>query len=92
MSDDYRWPGDNKTQAERAMERHMSEWQKIDTAPKGTPILAVENYRREDYEGRPYPEDYQVVTKINGKWSSFGIYLESFEPTHWQPLPALPRS
>jgi hypothetical protein len=65
-------------------------WQDIATAPKGAPILALEDYQRENDEGEKYPKDYQVVTKINGKWSSFGIYLESFEPTHWQPLPQGP--
>ncbi|WP_428029760.1 hypothetical protein [Ancylobacter sp.] len=72
-------------------------WRPIATAPKdGTRILAVENFKREGDDGRLYPEDAAVVRWAtprhddHGGWSGYGLFLESFEPTHWRPLPTPP--
>lgn len=72
-------------------------WQDIASAPKdGTRILAIENYQRQGEEGQIYPEDGAVVSWATsrhdayGGWAGFGLFLESFEPTHWMPLPTPP--
>lgn len=65
----------------------------IETAPKDyTPILAIENFTRVDDDQLPYPPEQMVVqfSKGAGKWASFGIIVESFQPTHWMPLPTPP--
>lgn len=72
-------------------------WKPIDAEAKsGNRILAIENYQRAswDDEGNEtlHQEEANVVwwsDKHNG-WVSYGLILESFEPTHWQPLPAAP--
>jgi len=73
-------------------------WQPIETAPKdGTRILAVESFQREDEDGRLYPEDAAVVRWVTSRhdghsgWSGYGLFLASFEPTHWRPLHAPPK-
>ncbi|MCP1937373.1 hypothetical protein J2R95_003168 [Bradyrhizobium japonicum] len=83
---------DERIRAAVILNEPQEAWQPIKTAPTGVPVLAMEDFHREDEDGKKYPKDYQVVTKINGKWSSFGLYLESFEPTHWQQLPSSPLS
>jgi hypothetical protein len=73
-------------------------WHPIETAPKdGTRILAVESFQREDEDGRLYPEDAAVVRWVTSRhdghsgWSGYGLFLASFEPTHWRPLHAPPK-
>lgn len=66
-------------------------WRPIETAPKdGTLILAVEDFTRVDDNDNAYPEDFAVVQWVKRGWVGFGLYLESFQPTHWMPLPAPP--
>lgn len=72
-------------------------WQDIANAPKdGTRILAIENYQREGEDGKLYPEDAAVVSWAvsrrdgYGGWAGYGLFLASFEPTHWRPLPPPP--
>ncbi|MDP2202311.1 MAG: hypothetical protein Q8K07_09855 [Methylicorpusculum sp.] len=66
-------------------------WQPIETAPKdGTLILAGENFRRVDDNDKEYPPDKMTVRWIRGGWVCFGVWVKSFEPTHWMPCPNLP--
>lgn len=69
-------------------------WNKIDSAPRdGTQILAIENFKRIDNNGREYPKEYCVVkwSKNRNGWIGYGLILASFEPTHWMPLPEPPK-
>lgn len=69
----------------------MSEWQKIETAPRdGTPILAYLAFEDEPvfdiikWDGKPkYPWRY-----VNN--NAFHALVSEDIPTHWQPLPAPP--
>jgi hypothetical protein len=70
-------------------------WREIATAPKdGTRVLAMENFPREDDDGTLHDGDWMVVrwreTKHWTGWTSFGLHVASFEPTHWMPLPPPP--
>jgi hypothetical protein len=78
------------------MESDMSEWQPIETAPKdGTSILVI-------YEGGQMIVSYWRVTEstTNGtvdyhmeRWVTPWMAKPGVEPapTHWQPLPDLPK-
>ncbi|MDD5271091.1 MAG: DUF551 domain-containing protein [Methylovulum sp.] len=69
-------------------------WQEINCAPKdGTRILALENYKRiNEDETKEEPPEMLVAwwSAKQGSWVCFGVYVLSFEPTHWRPLPELP--
>lgn len=63
----------------------MSEWQKIETAPKDTLLLlACANWPLM-VKGRPVP------IKVGGYWDDqWNIFGASWVPTHWMPLPNPP--
>jgi len=76
----------------------LSEWQPIETAPKdGTPVLIfVPAYTR------PTLGDFPAVMQV-AHWYGFaggefawtevhGEGYETYEPTHWMPLPGAPSS
>jgi Lar family restriction alleviation protein len=74
-------------------------WKPInDEAKSGKRILAVENYQRSSWDDEGNETLHQEEANVvwwSGKhkgWVSYGLILESFEPTHWQPLPAPPLS
>lgn len=78
-------------------ERRSNDWQSIsDDAKSGKTILAIEDFERsscdDDGNEKIYSGDAQVVfwNKKYAGWVAFGLFLESFEPTHWMPLPAPP--
>jgi hypothetical protein len=65
----------------------MNDWQPIETAPRDQPILA---WVPDEVHMKPI--GYAVVYRINGQWVREGDdYDLVVEPTHWQPLPPLPR-
>lgn len=79
-------------------DRQRDQWQLInDEAMSGQRILAIEDFVREwvddDGNERSLPGDCEVVhwSAKHSAWIGFGLMLESFEPTHWQPLPAAPK-
>ena len=59
----------------------MSEWQKIETAPKGELIIGY------DADGM-----MRLVFWEADEWLTVGMDFSSywFEPTHWMPLPKPP--
>lgn len=82
----------------RAAISAMQGWRPIDDeARSGNAILAVENFQRASYDEngeneKLHPEEFAVVwwSKKRGLWVGFGLGLESFEPTHYMPLPLPP--
>lgn len=68
----------------------MSEWQKIETAPKdqvillGLPMVGnIKEWDRRVYEGR-WNEDQSTWTSVNG-------FIVLSVATHWMPLPPPPK-
>jgi hypothetical protein len=69
----------------------MTEWQDIETAPKGVRVLLA----RPEYANTPdSPIEVLVATKIDGGhgpgWCTPDGY-EIFRATHWMPLPEPPQ-
>lgn len=75
----------------RVPESNQIDWRDISTAPRdGTPIIAIENEKRMDYEtGKLYPEEILVVHWMEkpGYWGTAFLGMPDFRPTHWIPLP-----
>jgi hypothetical protein len=78
----------------------MSDWQPIETAPKdGTPILGTDGARLARFHWHTYTWPRQSSIWLQHgctAWSeevdvhNFEGTWESFEPTHWMPLPEPP--
>lgn len=77
----------------------MSEWQPIETAPRGrTPILlaspdghiGIGYIELSEYSGRPSSSQVWAGERA---WGGIGVWLggiPAHEATHWQPLPEPP--
>ena len=68
----------------------MSEWQAIETAPKGRRMFVVQAFSvcNGFTGGKPYTTDpYCVWQEDNG---AFARWPHNFQPTHWAELPEPP--
>ena len=77
----------------------MSEWQPIQTAPVGIPILVwgpEDEFAVAEYEGRNKEDTWDAVTgeRLGDRRCLLTYYVEGggdTYPTHWMPLPEPPK-
>lgn len=67
----------------------MTGWQPIETAPKDSQAILLWPYCPYSWKGRAQKEVVLGYYTVDEEWYN-PEQLETFEPSHWMPLPAPP--